>query len=549
MVIKFLNRIVNVFLFPNKRQKTILTIIISIMIPLVYLFVYFTGGIKCVYSHSMYIPILLMAIVCGFKGGIITALIGGLLLGPFMPIDVITGERQETLNWIYRMIVFFAIGGFAGYFVDMFRKNKMEIVSLLSTHRESKVILFNSLSNTEKNTILQRTVYAFRVLNFQNIVSYLGSNIYFNLWRHIKESLFKEESLKGSLYQVDDRTFIFVSLEANVKEMSSIVQKIMLDSHRVDGVPIYIDVAIGHVTDNSELSKQVNEALVASRHAEENYVTFMTYEKDQEPFNRSFSLLAELRDAIENDDLYLEYQPICDSANCNIMGVEALVRWNHKEYGIIPPVKFIPVAEQTQLINLLTLYITKKIKNDILSDLVQHNQYISINISPKNILNVDLMNQLISDDIFNHEEREHIIFEITEYILIKNPNQVMEVLWNIKNNGYRLALDDFGTGYSSLGYMGKYPLDIIKIDKTLTQRYSNKSIKSIVDKVIELSHSLEYKVVAEGVETQNMVNQLSGTQCDFLQGYYLSRPVGLSVIKEMIANPSVFKEKHSNKVA
>jgi EAL domain-containing protein (putative c-di-GMP-specific phosphodiesterase class I) len=125
----------------------------------------------------------------------------------------------------------------------------------------------------------------------------------------------------------------------------------------------------------------------------------------------------------------------------------------------------------------------------------------------------------------------------------------MEVLWNIKNNGYRLALDDFGTGYSSLGYMGKYPLDIIKIDKTLTQRYSNKSIKSIVDKVIELSHSLEYKVVAEGVETQNMVNQLSGTQCDFLQGYYLSRPVGLSVIKEMIANPSVFKEKHSNKVA
>lgn len=302
----------------------------------------------------------------------------------------------------------------------------------------------------------------------------------------------------------------------------------------INAVPIYFDVAIGYVKRLDSLDHLVEDALITSRHAELNSEHLLTFKPEFRKSLKAFELVSELREAMKNKDLYLVYQPVVKSNSHKIKAVEALVRWQHKTQGVIMPGAFIELVEQTLLINNLSYYIAREVKEDILPELMKKGIQVSINISGKNFQNKNFMQQLLSEEIFTDEEKKHIILEITETVFIGHVNQVVQLLETLKSKGYMLALDDFGVGFTSLSYLGKYPLDYIKIDRSFMMQYHEIAVQSIVKSVIHLTKELNYQVVAEGIETKELVEQLEEIECDFFQGYYFSKPVDKHEILKLI---------------
>ncbi len=521
-------------LFPTKQQKIVMSMLVLVMVILVYFFVYYTGGIKYVYSHTMYIPILLMSIILGFKGGIVVALIGTLLLGPFMPIDIQTGEEQLLMNWLYRGLIFLLIATVSGLSVDILRMNRKRNIELLSKHQYTNIKMFNAVPKEERLMRVSKSAFVLRVLNYQHIVDYLGIEKYFKHIENIYKQINESDILEGFFYHIDNRTFALISEPNHIEEKKKTLVELVKQDYVLDQIPVYYDFVIGVDDDYDTLNNLVENAMIAARQAELNFEIISTYESKFRKNQKAFTLVSELNRAINQEELFLTYQPIVSNTTHKVVGLEALIRWQHPKFGLLYPGSFIPFVEQTQLINNLTLFIAHKVKNEILPIIKDKDIYVSINMSPKNIRNAELIQTFKKDNMFTQEEREHIVFEITESVLMNSTDAVLDVLWNIKNSGFRLALDDFGTGYSSLSYLGKYPLDIVKIDKSFIQRYSDKATRNIVETTIDLSHSLGYQVVAEGLETQYMVNQFAETDCDYIQGFYISYPVNIDKIKEFL---------------
>jgi len=239
------------------------------------------------------------------------------------------------------------------------------------------------------------------------------------------------------------------------------------------------------------------------------------------------TMMGELRKAIANDELVLYYQPKIDLHTRRISGVEALVRWQHPEHGFLPPDEFIPMAERTGLIKLLSITVLKEALSQA-EELHKKNLKlsISINLSPSTFLDSDLPDLIIGMLSLYEIPPAYIIFEITESSMIKDPDLALEILNRLTKRGLKISIDDFGTGYSSLAYLKKLPVNEIKIDKSfVTDMLTSENDAVIVKSIIDLSHNLGLNVVAEGVEDKETVDRLQSLGCDVLQGYYFSKPL------------------------
>lgn len=521
---KLIQSVLSSLLFPKKHLRIIIGIILAIMVPLVYLIVYFTGGIKYVYSHTMYIPIVLIGVIFGLKWGVLAALIGALLLGPLMPIDTALGEQQEAINWIYRSIIFISIGAFSGFFSDVLRNREKRIVFLLSRNQESGILLYNSIPEDKLYEDYLYPVIIIRVLNQIHVSDQLGIKTYYELWQTISNEIEKTKSLKGQLYQIDNLLFAYLAETNNVEEVIQNLSSILDVSHQLNKVSIYLETVIGYTKQIDTLQNKINNAMVASRYAEINHLKVLQYKPSFSKNDISIQLLAGMKQALKNEELFMQYQTMVDAKTKKTCGFEALIRWNHPTFGYLPPLDFIPVIEQSQLIHDMTIFVCRKVKEEILPYAVKNDLFVSINLTTKNIFNKSLMNKLLSEECFTQAERNHLIFELTESTFITNPEEAVNVMLRIKNHGIQIALDDFGTGYSSLSYLGKYPLDIIKIDKSFIQQFSDKNNRVIVESAILLTKNLKYKVVVEGIESEYLANEITNLKCDILQGFYYSKP-------------------------
>ena len=529
-----LSKFGNMLLFPNKKQKIIMVTLLYFMIAGVYFLVYETGGIKYVYSHTIYVPIILMAVITGYQGGLLAGLISGILLGPFMPIDVVSGEEQDAINWLYRMFILLSSGGLAGISFDVLRKSRQAAYIALSHHHYTMITLYNSLSLSYRKEIRNQQVIAIKVVNFQSIVDYIGVLNYFEIWKMINEEISNCCDFQGKLYHIEDQNFIYVCTQENKVMPLDELYEMFAKSRMINDVPIYFDIAIGFAKRIDSLDHLVEDALITSRHAELNSEHILTFKPEFRKSLKAFELVSELKEAMKNKDLYLVYQPIVKKNTHEIVYIEALVRWCHKTQGLIMPKAFIELVEQTLLINDLSIYIAHEIKNEILPILIEKGIKVSMNISGKNFRNKAFIKQLLSNQIFTDEEKKYIIIEITETVFIGNTLHIIDLLKQLKDQGYQLALDDFGVGYTSLSYLGKYPLDYLKIDRSFMMQYHEVAIQSIVKSVIHLTKELEYQVVAEGIETKEMVEQLEEIKCDFFQGYYFSKPIEKLEILKLI---------------
>jgi EAL domain-containing protein (putative c-di-GMP-specific phosphodiesterase class I) len=262
--------------------------------------------------------------------------------------------------------------------------------------------------------------------------------------------------------------------------------------------------------------------------AKRSHSVHAVYSADQDQYSPDrLALMGELRQAIEQGQLVLHYQPKVNLRSNLTEGVEALVRWIHPTRGFIRPDQFIALAEHTGLIGPLSVWILNEALRQCRSWLDDEIPLtVAVNLSTRNLQDealVDIVSTALRD---NEVEPSSLDLEITESAIMQDPIRALENLTLLHDMGVRISIDDFGTGYSSLGYLKRLPVDQIKIDRSFViDMVSNPEDAYIVRTIADLGHNLDLKVVAEGIENQLTWGLLAAMGCDFAQGYHISKPL------------------------
>lgn len=265
---------------------------------------------------------------------------------------------------------------------------------------------------------------------------------------------------------------------------------------------------------------------------------FYFYSADSDRFTEErLHIEANLRRAVENGELLLHYQPQVDAKNGRFIGMEALVRWKHPEMGMVSPGRFIPVAEETDLIVSIGSWVMEEACRQIKIWLDEGFAvgHVAVNLSPRQFRDERLI-QKVSEILRRtglHPQRLEL--EITEGLAMKDVDSVVAKLRELKSLGLQMAIDDFGTGYSSLSYLRRFPIDRLKIDQSFTREVNTSSDGAAIARaVIQLGHALDLRVIAEGVETKEQLEFLRDNECDEIQGYYFSRPLDAKALREFL---------------
>lgn len=253
---------------------------------------------------------------------------------------------------------------------------------------------------------------------------------------------------------------------------------------------------------------------------------------------RSFRLLSDLRHALARpDELALVYQPRVDLLSGRCVGAETLLRWQHPTLGNVPPGEFIPIAEETALVRPITDWVLEAAIQQIARwRRSQPVPRISINASALNLDEADFADRLMRMLERHRLTADAIELEFTESALARDGTRVLEQLDELRRNGVEIAIDDFGTGYSSLSYLQRLPASVVKIDRSFVQPLAT-SLRDqrLVRAMIGMSHDLGYRVVAEGIETQDTLELLASWRCDEAQGYHISRPLPPSCLEAWLS--------------
>jgi len=321
------------------------------------------------------------------------------------------------------------------------------------------------------------------------------------------------------------------------KILEALEQPITFEGHTLYvsssiGISIYPDD--GSSTDN--LLKYADAAMYRAKSEGRNNFQFYSAEMTELAFERVV-MEASLRASLENEDFIVYYQPQVDAKNSKIIGMEALVRWNHPTMGIISPAKFIPLAETTGLIVELDQYVMRTAMKQIVQwyeDGLNPGR-LALNLAVKQLQKKDFIQTLKNMLRETKCKAECIELEVTESQIMHNPEEAIIVLNQISDIGVNLAIDDFGTGHSSLSYIKKLPIHKLKIDQSFIQELPDDAEDSAITKtIISLAQNLNLNILAEGVETNEQRKFLVENGCNYIQGYFYSRPVDADAMREIL---------------
>lgn len=279
--------------------------------------------------------------------------------------------------------------------------------------------------------------------------------------------------------------------------------------------------------DSISLLKNADKALKLAKEKGKNTFCFYNVEMDN-ILQQRLEFESDLRKAIEKDQFVLYYQPIVNLEKMQLCGAEALIRWIHPQKGMIPPLSFIPIAEQTGLISQIGQWVLTKAIWDLKSirEVTNHNFYVSFNASLREFSSANFVDNVLYTIESLYADPTSLGIEITESVAMADPQNTIKSINNFKEKGIKVFLDDFGTGYSSLNYLKQLPIDVVKIDRSFIANMST-DIKEqrIAKSLIDLSHILDLKVVAEGIEDSQQAEMLKSFDCDFGQGYLFGKPL------------------------
>ena len=403
-------------------------------------------------------------------------------------------------------------------------------------------ILFNdrldqAIHNAERNNSLMCVMFIdldnFKYVN-DSMGHTAGDTLLKLVAKRMKKCLRKTDTV--SRWGGDEFTIILPSVRS-IKDISILCNRILnkeLNNIVVDNQELRITASIGvamYPQDGKELETLVKNADAAMYKAKEkgkNRFEFFKPKMNKDILERVTNE-NNLFKAIEKEEFMLLYQPQIELETNKIIGFEALIRWNSPDKGVLAPYKFIPIAEETNLIIPLGEWIIEQtcIQNKKWHD-KGYKLTSAVNISAKQFLSSNLSRTIKKSLSKTGLDPKYLELELTETILMDNIKKTVEILQDLKKMGIKVSIDDFGTGYSSLSYLKKFPIDTLKIDQSFISPISNVSISdetTIANIVIDLGHKLGLKVIAEGVETQDQIEFLKEYACDKIQGYIISEPV------------------------
>ncbi|MBL4909490.1 MAG: bifunctional diguanylate cyclase/phosphodiesterase [Alteromonadaceae bacterium] len=339
-------------------------------------------------------------------------------------------------------------------------------------------------------------------------------------------------------------SFLFVIETPNQQQLDNSLEHIhqlIARPYEYNAQNIIISCSIGYCfyPKHADLAEDLlQKANLALHHAENNHLASVLFIDGMHTQGRKLILVEqEIKQAFTNNELILHFQPQLNLITNRLEGVEALVRWQHPEKGLLAPDQFLPDIESLGLNNKLDNYVLDKACQAIAH---WHEKYkrrvtIAINMSAMEFQNPKLINNIQSLLFKYNIPPKYIDLEITENVVMTDINTAMDTIIILQNMGIKVSIDDFGTGYSSLAYLRALPIDKIKIDRSfITEVTINDSDLTIVKSMIELSHGLGKRVLAEGVENADQLNLLRNIGCDAVQGYFISRPLDESSIAKFL---------------
>jgi diguanylate cyclase (GGDEF)-like protein len=332
--------------------------------------------------------------------------------------------------------------------------------------------------------------------------------------------------------------------EAQIKLVTGRLIATLQSPFEVDGHTIYVGASVGvavypqHAEDEVRLVALADAAMsYAKTTGKARCVVYN--QRLAGPPEHDISLEAAMFQAVREGEFMLYYQPIVNARSRQIQGFETLMRWKHPTLGMVPPVRFIPIAETNGLINLLGAWALKAacVQLRQFEEVAKRPLYISVNISPRQFRNDKFLDVLDDAIAFSGLQGEQLVLEITEGTLMIDPVHAESILTKMAERKARIAIDDFGTGYSSLAYLKRFPISVLKIDRTFIKDLpESQKDGAICNAVLDLAKHLSLSVVAEGVETEEQLQMLQARGCQYIQGYLTGKPmpahVALAALKE-----------------
>ena len=431
---------------------------------------------------------------------------------------------------------------------------KKELYAMARTDSLSGLANRNSLNEYLERLIAdsKRENKEFAVLfldldHFKTVNDSLGHNIGDELLKNIASMI--DEVIRSSDFVArigGDEFVVVLHKYSSLLELTNIIERIQQQLSKqliIQTNPVYVSSSIGIAffpKDGDNIVSLMQHADIAMYEAKQKgraRYHFFTEELNKR-VQETILLDKSMREALANNEYQLFYQPKIDIKSGDIIGAEALIRWIDPKRGIIAPDLFIPLAEENGFIIELGEWVVNEAVHQysLWKMAGLKNFTIAINISTKQLLNVDFAHDFITILEQNDLSASDIDIEITEYMFLEQNQNNADILKVLHDNGIKISLDDFGTGYSSLSYLKKFPIDYLKIDKSFMDDYATQEGAIFIETIVKMGQTLNMKVIAEGVETREQLEYLDSVGCDYYQGYYFSKPLSVEAFeKEFIS--------------
>lgn len=521
-------------------------IIIVVSLALGASIVYATGGTGYAYPYIALLPVILTAAWFGLVPTVLSAVIAGLLLGPYMPMDVESGSMQSTQNWLARVSFFVLIGVFTSWLFQNLRASTHQHLSSLQIDRETglpnqaalREDLVSTLSVTGPDKVFSGTpaVLLIHLQDLWEVMEAMGAQTADKVVRSLADRLDTTINQEHHIYRFSTSELLllfFASSQQEVDAVANAVREAGEHETEIEGVPLRVQLIAGSYFVERKLddpSVIVNRARRALFEAIDSNTFYKSYDPmfDRQTADR-VRLISNVRKGLREKEFSLFYQPkICLKSGRHVGG-EGLLRWHNNDGSIVLPGLFMPKLESTTLIEPVTRYVIRKACEDVQSHSLLP---VSINFSAKNLMDVDLVQNLSRIVALYGVEPSMLEIEITEGALIQDPAHAKVAIESLRKQGFHVSLDDFGTGYSSFQYLAHLPLSGLKIDRAFVSSLEESAhARTVLKSMIKMSHSLNLHVTVEGVETSEQHEIVSDYGADTAQGFYYTKPLPVNQYK------------------